>query len=473
MPHAVPHAARRRLIVLSAGLLALALGLGGVAQAQTPHAALIDMDGVISPAMARYLDRSLAQAAEDGAVLAIVRLDTPGGRLDATRDMVGTLLEAPLPVVVYVAPAGARAASAGTFIAAAAHFAVMAPGTNIGAATPISSTGDDLPPTLARKVREDASAFMRSIAEERGRDADALVATVLDAKAYTATEAVDLGIVDFLAGGTGEIIARLDGQTVTIRRDGQVVEITLATAGVEVRALNPRLIDRFVFFISDPNVAYLLLTLGTLAVLIEVVSAFSLIGAGLAGLVLWGLAVVGLGNMPVSWLAVALVAASAVLTSVEMNVDGFGVFGGAAIASFVAGSLLLFLGFGTVSPTWSGQTVSLVILVPILVLVVLVGGGALYGWIRARHAPPVIVAPALVGQVGRTLTPLDPSGMAFVHGENWSVRLVGSASGDARVEEGSEVEVMRVDGSTLEVRPRPGEEGPGPTAEQDGSSEKT
>lgn len=440
--------AGRRLALAVIALLLGVMGLASAAQAQTPHAAIIELDGVVGPTMARYLDRALDEAASEGAVLAIVRLDTPGGLLDATRDMVGTLLEPPLPVVVYVAPAGARAASAGTFIAAAAHFAVMAPGTNIGAASPISSTGADLPPTLARKAREDASALMRSIAEARGRDGETLVTTVLDAKAFTAQEAKDLGIVDFLAGGPEEIIARLDGQTVSITREGQALDVTLATAGVELRVLNPRLIDRFVFLISDPNVAYMLVTLGTLAVLIEVFSGFSIIGAGLVGLALWGFGVVGLGNLPVSWLAVALVAASAVLTLVEMNVDGFGVVGGAAIASFVVGSVLLFLGFGNVTPTWSGETISMVILVPTLAVAVVGGGGVLFGWVRARGAPALVVAHALVGQVGRALTPLDPAGQALVHGENWAARLVDGTS----VEEGRDVEVLRVSGPTLEVR---------------------
>ena len=199
------------LLALGLGWLVLAWGLSP-ASADGPHVAVLRIDGAIDPISARFLSRAIGKATDDGAVLIVLELDTPGGRLDSTRDMVQDILGARMPVAVYVSPAGAQAASAGTFITAAANFAAMAPATNIGAASPISSSGEDLPETLARKINEDTQAFIRGIAERRGRNAEALEATVTQARAYSASEAIDLGIVDLVANDTADLLAQLDGR---------------------------------------------------------------------------------------------------------------------------------------------------------------------------------------------------------------------------------------------------------------------
>ena len=170
------------------------------------------VDGVINPVKERFISRAIDQAREDGATLLVIRLDTPGGLLNSTREIVEELLESPVPVAVYVSPRGARAGSAGTFITAAANFAVMAPGSNIGAASPISGTGEDLPDTLAGKVENDAAALIRSIAQERGRNQDLLEATVREAASYSATEAVASNVVDFIAEDLDVLLAKLDGR---------------------------------------------------------------------------------------------------------------------------------------------------------------------------------------------------------------------------------------------------------------------
>ena len=205
-----------RMIFLSLFVVMALLGVVGpaLAQSQVPHALVFTVDGIINPVKERFISRAIREAEEDQATLVIIQLDTPGGLLSSTREIVGELLEAQVPVAVYVSPRGARAGSAGTFITAAANFAVMAPGTNIGAATPVSSTSEDLDETLANKVTNDAAALIRSIAEERGRNSDTLEETVRNAVSFTAREAVDLNLVDFIAQDLDDLLAQLDGRVV-------------------------------------------------------------------------------------------------------------------------------------------------------------------------------------------------------------------------------------------------------------------
>ena len=207
-----------------------------------------------------------------------IELDTPGGLLDSTRKIVEQLLQAPVPVAVYVSPRGAQAGSAGTFITAAGHFAVMAPGTNIGAATPVSGTGEELEETLASKVENDAAAFMRSIAQERGRNEDALEKTVREAASFSANEAVELNVVDFIADDLGDLLAQLDGRVV----ETAAGERTMETGGLTERRLNKNLLENFLEFISDPNVSFLLFTIGGLGIVIELFNP-GLIAPGVIG----------------------------------------------------------------------------------------------------------------------------------------------------------------------------------------------
>ena len=207
-------------LLLACSVVALLLGMAGpvagasLAQSTPgPHALVISVDGVINPVKERFIRRALDEAQETEAVLLIIRLDTPGGLLTSTREIVELLLGSPVPTAVYVSPSGARAGSAGTFLTAAANFAVMAPGSNIGAATPVSGTGQDLDETLASKVENDAAALIRSIAQERGRNAELLEATVREAASYSAREAVDGNVVDFIAEDINALLARIDGMT--------------------------------------------------------------------------------------------------------------------------------------------------------------------------------------------------------------------------------------------------------------------
>ncbi|MEE8176537.1 MAG: ATP-dependent Clp protease proteolytic subunit, partial [Acidobacteriota bacterium] len=234
------------VLMIIAGLLGPAL-----VRAQSRQVLVLDVDGVINSVKERFISRAIDRAEEDGATLIIIQLDTPGGLLSSTREIVQELLESPVPIAVFVSPRGARAGSAGTFITAAGHFAVMAPGSNIGAATPISGSGEDLPDTLASKVENDAAALIRSIADERGRNADRLEETVRKASSFTAIEAVELNVVDFIADDVDDLLAKLDGREVVTRSGTRILD----TKNLEQKDFNKNILENFLEFISDPNVS--------------------------------------------------------------------------------------------------------------------------------------------------------------------------------------------------------------------------
>ena len=250
----------------SLSLLLILLGIAGpiadfltpAASAQSRHAAVVDLEGPIDSVSAGYLGRAIDDAVEGGAELIVVVLDTPGGRLDSTRDMVEDIIASEIPVVVYVSPPGAQAASAGTFIAAAAHVAAMSPTTSIGAATPVGPTGEDLPETMESKATQDAAAFIRSIADRRGRNSEALEATVLAAASYSASEALESNVIDLVSESIDELLAELDGWTVELSKGSIVLE----TEGLDLREIDRSPVERFLGIIADPNIAFLLISLG-------------------------------------------------------------------------------------------------------------------------------------------------------------------------------------------------------------------
>ena len=431
-------------------LVLVFLGFGGflagqslrAVEANGPHANLLVIDGAIQPTAARFLARGLDKATDDGAQLLIVQLDTPGGLLDSTRDMVSEILGSGIPVVVYVFPPGAQAASAGTFIVAAAHVAAMAPATNIGAASPVGAGGEDLPETLKSKATQDAAAFIRSIAEERDRNADALERTVLEAVSYPASEALQIDIIDLIAEDVEELLARLDGMTVTLK-DGEVV---LETEGLEVREISQTPVERFLGFLANPDIAFLLLSLGSIGILVEFLNP-GMVTPGVGGVIALALAFVALGNLPVNWVGVGLIALAMLLFFLETQAPGIGVFGIGGAISFILGAFLLFGGFS--SPPipsasfrvsfWLIGTVSGILFLYLVFLFRFVLQGR-----RARYSTG---PQSLVGRMGTVTTPLDPRGTVQVASELWSAV---SNSGEP-IPQGEEVVVSDIDGLTLKV----------------------
>ena len=429
--------------LLIAGLVGLALSYALPASAASgPHAALLKLDGVIDAVNARFLSRGIDRATEERAEVIIVLLDTPGGVLDSMRDMVEKILAAEIPVIVYVSPPGAQAASAGTFILAAGHLAAMAPSTNVGAASPVSATGEDLPETLQAKATQDATAFLRSIAEERGRNADALEDTVLRATAYSSSEALEIDIIDLIADDIDDLLASVHGRTVSLAAGDTV----LATAGLEVRGIGKTPVERFLSVVADPNIALLLLSIGGLAIIVEVLSPGSF-GPGIIGVIALALAFVALGNLPANWVGVGLVLFGMLLFYLEVQAPGVGLFGVAGGISFVLGAFLLVGGFGAPAIPSPNARVSVWVLVAVssgmaafLILLIRTVG-------QSRKLGYVGPIDALVGQEGKATTQLDPRGTVQVGSELWSAV---SDSGET-IGKGAEVVVVELDGLTVKV----------------------
>ena len=429
-------------LIVGLSVLALVGGLAGVALGQDRQAIRIEIDDAINHVTAGFLDRAVSKAEEDGAELIIVRLDTPGGLLSSTRDMVTNLLEASVPTVVYVAPGGAHAASAGTFITAAANIAVMAPGTNIGAASPVGAGGAELPETIKSKVMEDAAALMRDIALQRGRNVEKLEATVLEATAYSSQEAVELNVVDFIAVDLEELLQKLDGMNVETAAGSRI----LMTEGLEVRNLNMSIVERFLLVLSDPNISFILLSIGGLGIVVELFNP-GLIVPGVVGAICLLLAFVALGNLPVNWAGVAFILLAMVLLFLEAQAAGLGILGAGAIISFVIGGLLLFDRFGAPSPTAPSMGVSLWVLLPTAAL--LMGGGGWFVWmmVKSRQTVTVSTAETVVGKVGIVTRDLAPTGAVQLTSELWTA----VADDDEVIAAGERVEVVGLEGLTLRV----------------------
>ncbi|MDA0797231.1 MAG: nodulation protein NfeD [Chloroflexi bacterium] len=428
-----------------------ALGLAIPARAASDTVVVIELDTIIHPIAERYLERALQQAADDGAAAIVIKIDTPGGLLTSTREIVTHLFESPVPVIVYVSPAGARAASAGTFITAAGHIAAMAPGTNIGAASPISGDGSDISDTLKDKIFEDTAAEIRAIAQRRGRPVEPLEATVLRAKAYTAQEALELGIIDHIAESVSHLLQLVDGTEVRVQGVMGEEPVVLHTAGKALVNVHLGFFDKLLSLIADPNIAFLLISLGGLGIYFELMSPGSIF-PGVAGLLALGLGFVALGNLPGNWVGAALILLAFALAVAEVNVDGFGVLGMMGVVSFVAGGVLLFGHFGTPAPLFPDISVSFKVLGPAAVIVTGASAALAVASYRGRRRMKAggrrPTTTLLIGAQGVVEAALDPIGTAHVHGETWSAR---TASGE-HVGVGSPVVVTREDGAMLTVR---------------------
>ena len=406
---------------------------------------VVDLNGAITLVTERFISRALDKTGEDGAELVIIRIDTPGGTLDATRDIVTKLLASNVPIVSYVAPDGARAASAGTFVTAAAGLAAMAPTTNIGAAAVITGDGEDLPETLGKKITEDTAALIRSLAELRGRNSDALEATVRDATAYTASEAIDLGVVDLIAADLDDLLAQIDGREIPTASGPRVV----STSDLTVREIEQTFVERFLGLLADPNIAFLLLSLGGLGLVVEIWSP----GLGIPGALGVGfliLAYASFGTLPFSWAGIALVALAIALIAGEMHAPGGGILGTLGVIALILGGLFLFdsaSGNGVYGPS---------VRVSLWVLGIVSGtAAAIVGWLvwemrRSDSEEEYLLATShesLIGQTAVVTLALDPAGEVLVLGEHWQADV---AEGLV-VDSGASVLIHSVDGLRLGV----------------------
>ena len=407
-----------------------------------PHALIMQVDGVINSVKGRFVSRAIEQSEEDRATLLIIELDTPGGLLGSTREIVQLLLESPIPIAVFVSPKGARAGSAGTFITAAGNFAVMAPGTNIGAAAPISSDGGDLEDTLASKVENDAAALIRSIAQTRGRNQDKLEATVRSAASYSAQEALADNVVDLIAENVDELLSKLNGLSVHT----SLGTVVLETNGLEIRSFKKSILEHFLEVISDPNVSFLLLMVGGLGIVVEIFNP-GLVGPGVIGVICLLLAFLALGNLPVNWAGVVFILLAVVLIVLEIAVSGFGILGVGATVSLIVGGFLLFNQFGDISPYQPFFNVNRWLLYGSSGVVgVAMTYVALSAYQLRREVSPE-KSHRLIGMQATVTTELSPRGIVLVGNETWT-----AISDDGRViTTGEAVEVQSEDGLILTV----------------------
>ena len=443
--------------------IALALmlfGFGGflvyqpfaTAEASDGEAYLLVIDDAITPLEAKRFSKAIDEAHSAGARLLIIQLTTPGGLLDSTRQIVEDVFSSPLPVVVYVSPPGARAASAGTFITAAAHVAVMAPATNIGAASPVGAGGEDLPDTIRAKATEDAAAFLRSIAAQRNRNADALQETVLKAESYTAEEAVSLQVVDLTAENIADLLSKLDGRSIEFNGE----QMGLDTAGLTVKTIERTPVDHFIGFLANPNIAFLLLTIGGIGILIELFSP-GLIGPSAVGVISLALAFLAFGNLPVNWIGVGLIILAMALFYLEAHAPGIGIFGISGAVAFIIGAFLL---FGNISftpqvpdlPAAPSFTISLWIVGAVTAAMFASMLLTLHALRQAKKTPRYYDYASsnpnnLIGTVATATTVLDPAGSVRAAGEQWSA----VSDSNVPVSVGERVIIVEVDGLTLKV----------------------
>jgi membrane-bound serine protease (ClpP class) len=415
--------------MLATLLLAAALS-APVRAAETTPVVAMTFSGVVNPFSARYLERGLEEAKKDKAVL-LVRLDTPGGLERTMRDMVRALLTSPVPVIVYVTPPGGRAASAGMFVAAGAHIAAMAPGTNIGAAHPVSLSGkkgEDKGDASAKKLVEDVAALARSVAKERGRNAEWLEKAVRESVSITADEAVEKKVVDLVAPDDKTLLAAVDGREVRLPSG----TVTLRTAGVAPRELPMSFFERFFNVITDPNIAYILLSLGMLALWVEIYTPGVMISGGV-GAVFLLLAFAGLGSLPLNYAAALLILAGLVLFAVEAHAPGFGGFGAVGLAAFLLGSFMFYRPFGPVSPALPAVAVDPRLYISVAVVIAgLVGSVAWAVW-RLRAKPASVGMQALVGEQAVAVTDIDLHGVVDLRGERWSAESLKPIRNGAKV----------------------------------------
>ena len=460
-----------RRLLLAASLLALLLL--PAAQAQSSAVMTIELDGFIDPNAARYVDRAINEAADADAALLVIQLNTPGGLSASAREIVSSILEAPLPVAVFVTPRGAQAASAGMFVLAAAGVAAMSPGTNVGAASPIDATGQDVPETLAAKVLQDTQAFARSIADARGRDPAALEAAITEARSYSAAEALDLGLADVLADDLPDLLRQINGAFVPTASG----EVPLQITDAPIQPVDRTLLEHFLSVVATPNLAFILLTVGGIALLIEL-SNPGLVIPGVTGAIALGLGFVGLGQLPVNWLGVALLLIALGLLFLEFQEPGAGVYGAGAGVTFIVAAVLL--AGGALRPVELDFPGAETLTVSVWVLVAM---GAI---LAALTATLIVMAktgkPApyrspfdrrsMVGNRAYVTSRLAPEGEVQMLGEYWHARLQTEDDADAAIEEGYAVDVTAVDGTTLMVKPaddepdpdRPGATLPPPSA---------
>jgi membrane-bound serine protease (ClpP class) len=426
-----------KLFFLALLVIPVAAGLGGslIAAASPTTVEVLTVDGTIVPVIADYINRGISQAEEDGASVCIIELDTPGGLLDSTDKIVKRIMNADVPIVVYVSPKGAWAASAGTFITLSAHIAAMTPGTTIGAAHPVSAGGEEIPEDQMKKIVEFSAKWMKTIAEERGRNMEEAELAVTESKSFTDVDALEHNLINLRADNLESLIAQINGWKVTLASGEEVI---IDTADYVSTRNEMNAIEKFLQTLSDPNIAYILFTLATIGLITEI-SSPGLVFPGVAGGISLCLAFYSLGVLNAYWGGIALLLLAVGLFIAEYFTTSFGLLTAGGIASLIMGSLILF----SYSP---GIEVSRGLIVGVTAGVTAFAIFVVGAIIRGQRRRKTTGAEGMIGEIAIAKTPLDPTGTVLAEGELWT-----AASEGGKVAPGEEVIITKVEALKLWV----------------------
>jgi membrane-bound serine protease (ClpP class) len=423
---------------IAGGLFAITLALGAQPVPAAPKIIAVNVDGMVHPITAEIVGSAIARARQENASLVLIRLNTPGGLMDAMRETIAKIVSSPIPVVTYVAPSGGRAASAGFFLLESGDIAAMAPGTHTGAAHPVV-LGTEMDAVMKQKVENDAAAYLRSICSRRGRNSVLAETAVRESKSFTEREALDQRLADLVAPNDQALLAALNGRVVT-RFDGS--SQTLHTAGATIEEYEKSLRQNIVSAIADPNIALVLLVIGALGIYVEF-SSPGLIAPGVIGAIMVLLGLSAMSVLPINWLGAALMLLAFTLFGLEVKIASHGILGAGGALAMVLGAVMLID-----SPVpefrirWS---TAIALALPFSAITVFLLSLAL----RARRNKVETGREGMIGQVGAAITELAPEGTVFVHGEYWD------AVSASPLAAGAQVRVTAIDKLKLTVEPVP------------------
>jgi len=407
----------------------------GLIQAQPKRADVITIDGIINPAVSEFITKAIARSAAEGAECLIIRMDTPGGLDLSMRSIIKEMMSAGIPIVVYVSPGGARAASAGALITIAADIAAMAPGTNIGAAHPVSLGGGKMDDEMAAKVENDAAAYAESIATKRNRNKEWAIKAVRESVSITEKEALEIKVIDLIASDLNDLLRQLDGRQITTAAGVK----TLATNNIAVNEIHMGLREKVLDTLSNPNIAYILMMVGLLGLYFELSNPGAILPGIIGGISLI-LAFFAFQTLPVNYAGILLIILALILFILEIKVTSFGMLTVGGIISLTLGSLML---FDAQAPF---ARLSYEVVIPVVVVTSACCVLTVYLAVKAYSRKPMTGREGLRGEIGICKSTIDPEGKVFVHGEYWN------ALSDETIPEGTQVKVLEVKDSKLKVK---------------------
>jgi len=403
-------------------------------QGEPSQVLLVHIEGVINPVVLEFITEGIERAEKEGAACLVIQMDTPGGMLTSTEDIVKQMLNASIPIVVYVAPSGARAASAGVFITLAAHVAAMAPNTHIGAAHPVGGQGGDIEGDMRKKIENDTVAMIKNIAERRGRNVDWAVESVLESVSATSEEALELKVIDVIAPSAKKLLEEIDGREIETSRG----KVTLGTADSRVETVKMGWRHRVLNALADPNIAYLLMTFGFIGIVSELYHPGAIF-PGVFGAICLILGFFALQVLPVNYTGILLILLALGLFVAEVKVTSYGLLTIGGVISMTFGSIML------IDSPDPALRVSWKVILPVVLCTAGFFVFALTYAFRAQLRKPTTGKEGLVGEVGKAHTRIDPEGTIFVHGEFWD------AQADEVIEAGERVRVTAMEGMLVRV----------------------